>query len=190
MKSQAAYVPISATTGEPRRPALAWIVLLLSFAAITSFAVALGRSYWVCVYAFSQASLLTRLVPTEYGSPWRALLVVALTAIGLVPSIAAAISGFYVFAGYRWARVAAIITFALCVPGAWFISILAYPAIALTLAAAILAWLPPVGKYCATWSLLRNRAPAFTPPVANVRYGPLERYLDAQTDQNAEPRHA
>ncbi|MDR1236723.1 MAG: hypothetical protein LBK28_00620 [Propionibacteriaceae bacterium] len=188
MPAQAAYAQISARTGEPRRPVTVWLVLLFSFASIACLFASLLYGFWVGAERFNEASLLTELIPTYLGSGWRVLLAVALTVIGLLPSIAAAISGYYVFAGYRWARVAAIITFVVSGLGV-LLNIFAYPAIALSLAAAVLAWVPPTTRYVASWHLLRHHEPTFSPPVSNVYYGPLARYLDPQPD-HSNPRHA
>jgi MFS family permease len=189
MPTQPAYAQISARTGEPRRPVIVWLVLLCSFVSIGWLFTSLLYSFWVAVETFNEASLLTELIPTEFGSGWRILLAVALTAIGLLPSISAVISGYYVFAGYRWARVATIITFVVSGLGV-LLNIFAYPAIGLTFVAAVLSWLPPAKRYYASWRLLRHRETAFSPPVSNVYYGPLTRYLDVRPDQNGNPGHA
>jgi hypothetical protein len=168
--------PISERTGEPRRHPLVWLILCCSFAAVGFIACSLFTVYWVCVYDFNSASWLGALIPTEYGSGWRILLAVALTVIALLPAISAAISGYYLFSGYRWARVAAIISFGLSGLGV-LLNGLAWPAMALTLLAAALGWLPPVKAYCAAWDALRHAEPVYSEPVNTVAYGPLPRYL-------------
>lgn len=167
--------PISERTGEPRRHPLVWLILLLSFAAIGCTMVSLFSVYWVCVYDFNSASFLGALIPTEYGSGWRVLLAVGLTLIALLPVISAAISGYYLFSGYRWARVAAIISFVLSGLGV-LLNMIAWPAIALTGIAAGLAWLPPVSAYCGAWAAQRHQEPSYAEPVNTVTYGPLPRY--------------
>ncbi|MCL1838512.1 MAG: hypothetical protein FWG47_04245 [Propionibacteriaceae bacterium] len=161
---------------EPKRPMLAWVVLLLSFLAIGSLIASVLGAFWLAIDRFQQASWITNLIPTDYGSLWRIPLAAAITVLGLIPSISAAISGYYAFAGYRWARVATCITFILSGMGV-LLNIIAFPAIALTALAAVFAWLPPMNRYYAAWYAIRHREPVFADSVNNVYYGPLPRYL-------------
>ncbi len=177
---------------EPKRPVFAWVVLLLSFTAIGCFFTSLITSYldavssynptdgqWITISdSFNKATWFTALIPTEFGSPWRILLVVAITVIGLLPSISAAISGFYAFAGYRWARIVAIISFVLS-GASVLLNGWAYPATALTFIAAIFAWLPPMRRYFAAWRAIRHPEPNFAEAASTVYYGPLPKYLPA-----------
>ena len=167
--------PVNPRTGEPRRPGVVWVAAGAEAAAVGCFGVSLGMVYWTAVDRFGEASWLMANVPAETASLTQVLLAVAVTAAALIGSIAAVITGFYAWSGYRWTRVASLIAW-LASGLALLLNVVAWPAIALTALAAVLLWLPPAKAFFAAWRRRRHPEQAFTASVAGVYYGPLPRY--------------
>jgi len=167
--------PVNPATGEPKRPVVLWIAAACFALAVACLGVALVVIYFTSIYFFDKASWFQKLFVTQPGSLERVLLIVAVTGLALVPSIACVIAGFYAWAGYRWARWAAVIAFVLT-GTAVLLHYPALPAIALGLAGAVLVWLPASGRFFAAWTLRRHPTARYADPVTEVVYGPLPRY--------------
>jgi len=173
--SEAEVAVLNRRTNEPRRPVVMWIAAACYALAVASLGTSLATVYWDSVIEFNWSSWLAVQVPTGLASLERVLLTVALTLVALLPSIACVIAGFYAWAGYRWARWAAII--AVVATGlARLLNVIALAAIPLALAGMILIWLPASQRFFAAWYLRRHPAPRYAPPVTEVYYGPLPRY--------------
>ena len=175
--SDGRLVPEDPRTGEPRRPVA---IILSTVACWLAVAVAGGSLLWIYwnavpIEGFAQASWLMGQFVTEPGSLERVLLAVAVTVIGIVIGVANAIVGYYAWVGYRWTRIAGLISAGLSF-GALTLNQPAWVAIPLAVFGAALLWLPPARRFFATWQLRRHPDPVFAPPTTNVYYGPLPRY--------------
>jgi hypothetical protein len=167
--------PMDLRTGEPRRPWSAWAGGALLFAAAALITVALLLVMWDSIRRFPEASWFNRVTPTNLGDPLRILLAVGDFAIAVAIAAPATIAGYYGWAGYRWARVAALI--ALVLGGGSFALNWLAPWVLLPLALGALAlWAPPTGRYFSAWHGVRHPAPRPEPEAETVRYGPLPRY--------------
>ena len=170
-------VPDDPRTGEPRRPMVLRLATVLCWLAVAVTGVSLLWIYWDAVppERFATASWLMGQFPSAPGSLERVLLAVAVTVIGLLIGTANAIVGYYAWTGYRWTRIAGLISAALSF-GALVLNPFAWAAIPLAVVGAGLLWLPISGRFFTAWHARRHPQQVFSPPVTDVYYGPLPRY--------------
>ena len=168
-------VPIAPRTGEPRRPRVVAIATVLCWLAVAVTGAALLWVYWDAVDRFAEASWLMGQFVTAPGSLERVLLAVAVTVIGILVGTANAILGYYTWTGYRWTRIAGLVSAALTF-GVLVLNQLAWLAIPVAVAGAALLWLPPAGAFFTAWTVRRHPEQVFAPPTVDVVYGPLARY--------------
>ena len=168
-------VPIDPRTGEPRRPLVVSIATVLCWLAVAVTGAAALWVYWDAVDRFAQASWLMGQFVTTPGSLERVLLAVAVTVIGIIVGTANAIVGYYAWTGYRWTRIAGLVSAALTF-GVLVLNQLAWLAIPVAVAGAALLWLPPAGAFFTAWTVRRHPEQVFAPPTVDVVYGPLARY--------------
>jgi hypothetical protein len=171
-------VPINPRTGEPRRPVVVILATVLCWLAVAITAGSLFWVYWDAIFRFAQASWLMGQFVTEKGSLERVLLAVAVTVVALIIGTANAIVGYYAFTGYRWTRIAGLISAALTC-GALVLNQLGWYAIPAAVLGAALLWLPPSHRFFVAWTARRHPEQSFAPPTVDVVYGPLPRYRDA-----------
>ncbi len=170
--------PIDPSTGEPRRPWLAWAALALFFAGAGVTLVALLWGMWLSVRHFADATWLNRAVPTELGDPFRVVLTVATWAAAVLVGGVASTVGYYAWAGYRWTRWGGLVAVAVgCLSflGHWLAP---WALVPIVLGAAVL-WLPPMRRFSTAWSEHRHPAVEYPPLPDAVAYGPLPRYRRA-----------
>ena len=170
-------VPDDPRTGEPRRPLVVALATVACWLAVAVTAVSVLWIYWDAVPPdnFVRASWLMGQFVTEPGSLGRVLLAIAVTVIGLVIGSTNAIVGYYAWTGYRWTRIAGLISAALSF-GALTLNPLAWAVPVLAVGGAVLLWLPATARFFTAWHARRHPAEAFSPPVTDVYYGPLPRY--------------
>lgn len=168
-------VPIDPRTGEPRRPVVIVLATVLCWLAVAITAASVLWVYWDAVSRFAEASWLMGQFVTEKGSLERVLLAVAVTVVAIVIGTANAIVGYYALIGYRWTRIAGVIS-AVLTFGALVLNQLAWYAIPAGVIGAALLWLPPAGKFFVAWTARRHPQQVFAPPTVDVVYGPLPRY--------------
>jgi hypothetical protein len=171
-------VPINPRTGEPRRPVVIVLATVLCWLAVAVTAASVLWVYWDAVSRFAQASWLMGQFVTEPGSLGRVLLAVAVTVVAIIIGTANAIVGYYAFTGYRWTRIAGLISAALTC-GALVLNELGWYAIPAAVLGAALLWLPPAKKFFIAWTARRHPQQVFAPPTVDVVYGPLPRYRQA-----------
>jgi len=171
-------VPINPRTGEPRRPIAIVVATVLCWLAIAITAASVGWVYWDAISHFAQASWLMGQFVTEPGSLERVLLAVAVTAVAIIIGTANAIVGYYAFTGYRWTRIAGLMSAALTC-GALVLNQLGWYAIPAAVLGAALLWLPPAKRFFIAWTARRHPHEVFAPPAVDVVYGPLPRYRQA-----------
>ena len=169
-------VPIDPRTGEPRRPFLIVVATVLCWLAVAITAGSVLWVYWDAVSRFSEASWLMGQFVTGPGSLARVLLAVSVTVIAILIGTANAIVGYYAFTGYRWTRIAGLISAALTF-GALVLNQLGWYAIPAAVVGAGLLWLPPAKAFFTAWTARRHPQQDFAPPTVDVVYGPLPRYL-------------
>lgn len=171
-------LPISSSTGQPRRAK--WMVAanVLLYAASVVSAVALARSWWLAMHmpSFMNSSTLVQLWQPRPGG-WRSVVAVTLVAaIGAILVAAPAIAALNAWNGHRWSRIAALVATALgglaYLVGPW-----AWPAPVLSLLGALLLFLPAVTRYFGHWEQFRAGTPVPVREQREVVYGPLPRYL-------------
>lgn len=167
-------VGLNPRTGEPRR---GWLIRLATIscglAAVTTSA-SLLWCYWIAVTDYFHASWLTAQF-TELLKVYVVLLVVGLTTAALLVVISNVITGYYGWFGYRWARVAGIVSGALS-PLTLLINPIGWLAIGFALVGAGLLWLPAAKSFFDAWQAHRHPLTDFAPPLGSVFYGPLPRY--------------
>lgn len=168
-------MPIDPRTGEPRRPVVIVLATVLCWLAVAITAASVLWVYWDAISRFAQASWLMGQFVTEPGSLERVLLAVAVTAVAIIIGTANAIVGYYAFTGYRWTRIAGLISAALTC-GALVLNQLGWYAIPAAVLGAALLWLPPAKRFFIAWTARRHPQQVFAPPTVDVVYGPLPRY--------------
>ena len=171
-------VPINPRTGEPRRPVVIVVATVLCWLAVAITAASVLWVYWDAISRFAQASWLMGQFVTEPGSLGRVLLAVAVTAVAIIIGTANAIVGYYAFTGYRWTRIAGLIS-AVLTCGTLVLNQLGWYAIPASVLGAALLWLPPAKKFFIAWTARRHPQDVFAPPTVGVVYGPLPRYRRA-----------
>ncbi len=168
-------VPINPRTGEPRRPLVVVLATVLCWLAVAITAGSVLWVYWDAISRFAEASWLMGQFATEKGSLERVLLAVAVTVVAIIIGTANAIVGWYAFTGYRWTRIAGLIS-AVLTCGALVLNQLGWYAIPAGVIGAALLWLPPAKKFFLAWTARRHPEQGFAPPTIDVTYGPLPRY--------------
>ncbi len=168
-------VPDDPRTGEPRRPLVVAAATVLCWLAVAATGVSVLWVYWDAIFRFAQASWLMGQFETAPGSLERVLLAVAVTVIALIVATANAIVGYYAWTGYRWTRIAGLVSAALTF-GALVLNRPGWLAIPFALVGAGLLWLPQAGAFFTAWRARRHPEQEFAPPTTNVEYGPLPRY--------------
>jgi hypothetical protein len=171
-------VPINPRTGEPRRPVVIVVATVLCWLAVAITAASVLWVYWDAISHFAQASWLMGQFVTEPGSLGRVLLAVAVTVVAIIIGTANAIVGYYAFTGYRWTRIAGLIS-AVLTCGTLVLNQLGWYAIPAAVLGAVLLWLPPARKFFIAWTARRHPQEVFAPPTVDVVYGPLPRYRRA-----------
>jgi hypothetical protein len=171
-------VPTNPRTGEPRRPVVIVVSTVLCWLAVALTGASLLWVYWDAVSNFAKASWLMGQFVTEPGSLERVLLAVAVTAIGIIIGVANAIVGWYALTGYRWTRIAGIIS-AVLTAGALVLNQLGWYAIPAAVIGAGMLWLPQAKAFFTAWHARRHPEQVFAPPTVDVLYGPLPRYRKA-----------
>jgi len=168
-------VPINPRTGEPRRPFVIILAIVLCWLAVAITAASVLWVYWDAISRFAEASWLMGQFVTEKGSLERVLLAVAVTVVAIVIGTANAIVGYYAFTGYRWTRIAGVIS-AVLTFGALVLNQLGWYAIPAGVIGAALLWLPPATRFFLAWTARRHPQQVLAPPTVDVNYGPLPRY--------------
>ena len=171
-------VPTNPRTGEPRRPVVIVVATVLCWVAVAITAASVLWVYWDAISHFAQASWLMSQFVTEPGSLGRVLLAVAVTVVGIIIGTANAIIGYYAFTGYRWTRIAGLIS-AVLTCGTLVLNQLGWYAIPAAVLGAVLLWLPPAKRFFTAWTARRHPQEVFAPPTVDVVYGPLPRYRQA-----------
>lgn len=171
-------IPISPNTGQPPRHPVMVLANVFLYGAAGASAASLAKAWWDAIHmpTFPTAAHLIELINPRPGSPASIIAVVLMTAIGVIMVATPAITAFNSWNGHWWSRIAALISIA--VAGlAWFMNPIGYLALPLSTLGAILLWLPPVGRYFEQWRLFRTPERPPAPPITDVRYGSLARFV-------------
>lgn len=175
---------IDPATDEPFRASLvaaAFAVLLL---AALAQAGSLALTWWRAIHmdTFGQADRLIAWVHPNPGSFASILTAVATVLIGVACVAAPVLAGYIGWTGRaaaRWWAVGALVlmatTFLITPRFALDWSNIGWLAVPLTLAGAILLWLPATRRSLDDWAAFRRPGPAPSPPKSIV-YGRLEQY--------------
>lgn len=168
-------VPVNPRTGEPRRPIIVAVATASCWLAVATTGVSLFWVFWDAVSRFAQASWLMGQFVTTPGSLERVLLAVAVTVVALIVTTANAIVGYYAWTGYRWTRIAGLITAALTC-GVLVLNQPGWLAVPFSVIGEGLLWLPPAGAFFTAWRARRHPDQVFAPPTIDVHYGPVPRF--------------
>ncbi|MEL4357756.1 MULTISPECIES: hypothetical protein [unclassified Luteococcus] len=173
-----AGLPISPSTGQPRRAKVMVLADVFLYAAAVVSAAALAWSWWTAIHmaTFPHSSKLVQLWQPRPGG-WRSVVAVTLMcAIGAAMTAAPAVTALNAWNGHRWSRIAGIVTVAIGCLG-YLLNPIAWAAPVLSLIGTVLLWLPPVRRYFGHWEQFRAGDPVPLAPDEPVVYGPLPRYL-------------
>ena len=179
-------LPIDPLTGEPPRAlpiALAYVCLL---AAAAVQATGLALAWWRAIHmtTFDTAVRLLAWSSPKPGSAASIFLSVLMMAIGVILVATPALTGYLGWVGRQaasaWAIAAVILTAAtiFITPQSWAIAWgnIGWLALPLSLAGALLLWLPRSRRTLATWERFRQPAPTEPGSLRPVLYGRLEQF--------------
>ncbi|MDR2929476.1 MAG: hypothetical protein LBV06_00995 [Propionibacteriaceae bacterium] len=163
---------LSEHTGEPIRPRILVVAIVLAWVSVATTIVAFGAWWWQArrVASFHDSA---RLLTWTHPDPVSALAIVMVILIGLIGLLMVASAGMVAYnawAGARWIRVAGLV--ALGVTGlsfllTWWFSVAMIP---LALAVGLL-WLPVVSRFFAAMDDF-HAEPEVIVPTSEIRYGP------------------
>lgn len=170
--------PVSARTGEPRRPVLLGVACGLLYAGSAVAAAGLLKVLWdsTTVSRFPTAARVLSWIGDLQPVSFLAIVMVLLVAvIGAAVAAAAAVVAYNAWNGRSWSRLAGPVAVAVSLLTI-LLNPLAMVAMAPVAAGAALLWLPPLTPYFTAWSQARQPPPP-PPPAGDVHYGPLPRYV-------------
>lgn len=177
----AAHLEISPATGQPRRHPVMLVGAGLLYASALVTVVAFALFWWqaITMNDFHGSARLLGWTTPRPGS-WQSIVWVCVLALAAVAVAAApAVAAFNAWNGHRWSRVAGLVAVAVTL-----LAILgntaALFAIPLAALGAAVLWLPPVAGYFDRWAAFRADDVPQPRLVDEVRYGPLDRYLETR----------
>lgn len=171
-------LPISPSTGQPRRAKVMVVASVLLHAAALLALVGLGLSWWRAIHmaSFASSSQLVHLWQPRPGG-WRSIVaVVAVFAIATTIATACSVAALNAWNGHRWSRLAAALATVLALLG-WLVNPVVLGAAALALVGTLLLWTPPVTRYFSHWEQFRTGEMVPVQVDQDVTYGPLPRYV-------------
>ncbi len=171
-------LPLSPSTGQPRRAVWMIVADVFLYGAAVVSAVALSWSWWLAIHAhsFAHSSALVEWWKPRPGG-WRSIVaVVAITLIGMAMTAAPAVAAFNAWNGHRWSRIASVVAVVLgCL--AALVGPVAWAAPVLSLVGAVVLHLPPVTRYFEHWRRYRAGTPLPQHADIDVVYGPARTRL-------------
>ncbi len=170
-------IPISGSTGQPRRGKVMVVGMAFLYAAAISGVVSLALAWWdtIHVATWPHSTRLFALAGVRAGSWQSVLLVVAMGLIGAIMVTVPAIAGFNAWNGHRWSRVVGIV--AVVVSGlAWLMNPIAWAGLPLSVVGAAILWTRPVTRYYGHWEQFRGGEPRRPVEYTHVVYGQLPRF--------------
>ena len=170
--------PVSPRTGEPRRPAVALVALVLFQLAAAGVAVTYGLHWWAAVHpgTFTTSARLIQWVEPTPGK-WLALtLEGALAAAAALVAGACGVAGFQAWNGWKWSRWVGLVALALTGGLAALFDWSALVAVALALLGAGALFLPQMGRFFREFATFRSLGHAPYRRPERVFYGRLPRF--------------
>ncbi|GAB3815538.1 hypothetical protein GCM10028820_13190 [Tessaracoccus terricola] len=171
-------VPPSPRTGEPRRPALVLVAMLVFLLSAAATAVTYGHHWWLAVHPDSYASS-ARLIQWLEPQPGKWL---ALTLEGVLAVVAALVAGvtgavgFQAWNGWRWSKWAGPVAVALSGAVALLFDWVGFVAVGLAAVGAVLLFMPPITEFFTRFEVHRGKRPPPYRRPERVFYGRLPRY--------------
>ncbi|MGD7733161.1 hypothetical protein ACQCX5_09370 [Propionibacteriaceae bacterium G57] len=170
-------LPLSESTGQPRREPVMLIGAGLLYASSVAGALGFAKFWWdaINIEHFTTSARLMGWLDPRPGS-WQSIVWVSVVALIVCVVVAApALAAFQAWNGHRWSRIAGIVAAVLSA-----LTILlnnwALPAIPLAVLGAAVLWLKPVGRYFDQWARFRADEPRERKIFTRVNYGRLPRY--------------
>lgn len=171
-------VPLSPRTGEPPRPALAFIAAATSYLAAGAVAAVYALHWWQAAHpeSYPASARLIEWVAPEPGKWLSLTLEGALAGAAVISAGAVAVAGFQGWNGWRWSRWAGLVALLLVGGFAVVTSDWGFIAVGLALVTATTLWLPPMTRYFRHWHEVRTtRPPPYRRPE-RIHYGRLPRF--------------
>lgn len=169
---------LSDRTGEPRRPALLVVALVLCQFAVAGVAFSYAIHWWDAVHqeSYATSARLIEWVAPDPGKWLSLTLEGVLAALAALVAGACGIAGFHAWNGWRWSRWAGLVAVGLT--GVWALLTNWWALIGLGLAVlgAAILFLPPVTAHFAAMQRFRARVPQPYRRPAHIFYGRLPRY--------------
>lgn len=169
--------PLSARTGEPKRPG----VVIGGFVAFQLAAAIAAASYWwywwvaINIENFGTSSRLIEMFAPRPGSGKSVVLVCVMAVIGIIMTAMPAAAGYNAWHGASLSRVVSIVSCLTSLlaffmnPGSWLVLVFC-------LVGTVLIWLPPAKAYFSACQEFFNPARKPVAPPTDVPYGPAPRF--------------
>lgn len=170
--------PTHTISDEPRPPWSIWAAVSSAYVGVAVVVAGLLVAFYLSkdVDRFAGAAWINGVVETEPGSLLRVAMVTVLFAITLVVSAGAVVSGYYAWRGFRWTRIACLVSLGIALltllGNMWMVASL----IPLALSSAAI-WMPASGAFFDAWQTARHPSRPARSDVSAVRYGPLPKYV-------------
>lgn len=170
-------IPISESTGQPRRGKVMVVGMLFLYAAAVNAAVAYAKVWWDTIHVenWPHSARLLEMVHVRPGS-WQSIVWVTVLGLMAAAMVAApAIAGFNAWNGHRWSRIAACVAIAFAGLG-YFSNHLAWVGVPLSIIGAIILFTRPVTRYFNHWAAFREGELLHPTEWGEVVYGPVRRF--------------
>ncbi len=171
-------LPTSARTGEPPRPALALVSLVLLTVAAAGVAVTYGLHWWAAANPgnYANSAQLIEWVDPEPGK-WLALTLEGVLAIvAALTAGACGIAGVQAWNGHRWSRWAGLVALALTGGLTALFDWTGLIPVGLALVGTVLLFTPPLTRFFRAFATFRTVGHAPYRRPERIFYGRLPRY--------------
>ncbi|NLE98706.1 MAG: hypothetical protein GX596_12080 [Propionibacterium sp.] len=170
--------PLSPRTGEPRRPALLVVAVVLLYVAVAAVAFSYGWHWYRAAFTetYAVSAHLTGWVEPEPGKWLSLLLEFVYAGLAGLAGAGAGVVGFHAWNGGRWTRWGGLVAVGLAGIMAALVNLWALIAVGIIVVAVGLLFLPPISRYFREWGEVRAlEQPRYRRPET-IYYGRLPRF--------------
>lgn len=171
-------LPTSPRTGEPRRPVLAVLALVVFSLAAAGVAVTYGVHWWAAVHpeSYPGSARLIQWVDPEPGK-WLALTLEGVLAfVAALVAGACGIAGVQAWYGHRWTRWAGLLAVALTGALVALFDSTGFIPLGLAVLGAAILFLPPMSRFFRDFAIFRNVGTNPYRRPERIFYGRLPRF--------------
>lgn len=170
--------PLSPRTGEPPRPAAAWLAAASAYLAVAVLIAVYALHWWLAAHpdTYPTSARLVEWVAPDPGKWLSLTLEGILAAATVVAAGAVGVAGFQAWNGWRWSRWAGLTALALTAAYAAITSDWALIAVGFAAVTSLSTFLPPMTRYFRYWEAVRSPQGEGYRRPARILYGRLPRF--------------